>query len=300
MRYVGREFHDLEHLRVQRRGICVIKDAIVVVVNIDVVDDRIAIAVGTGVVVMIEEVRDAIAIAVLCKVGHTVTIKIEQAGNALVARIAEPTFDVVGIPLPSRSVSSSRVKPAIEAARLAGEFVILLSHHPSEDFDLPFPARKLSAKDFRSYLAAQPHIIAHLAGHTHYNQINQINGPNPYLEVITCAIIDYPQEGRLLDLYYDAPTETITLASTMFSHHDTPTRLSAESYRRATIDAQQGQAFEDVEKAHYQSLFQDATKSWGINAIPQENLRHTPTKRLGTPTDRTKTYRLRHKRININ
>ena len=188
----------------------------------------------------------------------------------------------------TREEFEGRVRPALEAARLAGEYVVLLSHHPSGDFDLPFPARKLGAKEFRDYLAAQPHVLAHLAGHTHYNEINRIDGPYPYLEVITCAIIDYPQEGRLLDLYYNAETSTFTLASTMFGHNDAPTRLSAESFRRAQIDAEQGQAF-DMPEAEYQALFQDAAKGWGLGGVPlpQENLRHAPAKRIGGAGDRT-------------
>lgn len=195
----------------------------------------------------------------------------------------------------TRDEFDHRVKPAIEAARLAGEFVILFSHHPSEDFDLPFPGRKVGAAEFRGYLTSQPHVIAHIAGHTHYNQINRIDGPTPYLEIITCAIIDFPQEGRILDLYYDAESETVTLASTMFSHHDNPTRLSAESYRRARIDAQQGQAFVPPGDAEYQSLFKDANKSWGLATVPQEQLRHTPAERLGSAADRTQTFQLRRK-----
>ena len=79
----------------------------------------------------------------------------------------------------TRDQFDSQLKPAIAAAREAGELVILLSHHPSEDFDLPFPARKVGGSEFRRYLASQPNVIAHLCGHTHINQVKTVPGTYP-------------------------------------------------------------------------------------------------------------------------
>lgn len=177
--------------------------------------------------------------------------------------------------------------PAIEEARAAGEFVILLSHHPADDFDLPYPARKIGARAFREYLAQQPNVVAHLAGHTHFNRIGKVDGLYPYYEVVTGAIIDYPQEGRVLDVYYDAATETLTLAGTMFSHLDVPARLAAESFRRARIDAEQGQGYEIPDDKAYQMLFEDAAKAWGVgHEVPREKTRYSPAERSGGASDR--------------
>jgi len=138
----------------------------------------------------------------------------------------------------TREQFNNFVKPQFEAARQAGQYVILASHHPSADFDLPYFQPTVGTKEFRQFVSSQPNIIAHICGHTHRNHVTQVNGRYPYLEIETDSLIDYPQEGRILDVYYIPATHSIKLVSTMFSHMDDPTRLSAESFRRATIDVQ--------------------------------------------------------------
>lgn len=128
------------------------------------------------------------------------------------------------------------IVPELEAAQDAGEWVILASHHPAEDFSIPFPDETVGTDEFRTLVSGHPNIIAHLAGHTHRNRARIVPGANPYLEIETCAIIDYPQEGRVLDIFIEDDGETIRVESTMFSHAEAPTTFSAESYRRALID----------------------------------------------------------------
>jgi len=135
----------------------------------------------------------------------------------------------------TREQFQSFVKPEVEDALANGEFVLLASHHPSEDFDLPYPAPHLRAKEWRDYVASQPNVVAHLCGHTHKNFVTLVDGEYPYYEIQTGSIIDYPQEGRILDVYYDEATETVRLESTMFGHMENPTTLSEESYRRAVV-----------------------------------------------------------------
>lgn len=127
------------------------------------------------------------------------------------------------------------VKPEIESAQEAGEFVLLASHHPSEDFELPYPQAQVRTKEWRDYLASQPNIVAHLCGHSHKNFVTHVDGDYPYYEIQTGSIIDYPQEGRIVDVFYDESTETIRLESAMFSHMEDPTPLSEESYRRCIV-----------------------------------------------------------------
>lgn len=189
-----------------------------------------------------------------------------------------------------------QLKPAIAAARAAGEFVILLSHHPSDDFDLPFPARKVGAREYRDYLAAQPNVIAHLCGHTHINQVKTVPGRYPYFEVETGAVIDAPQEGRVFDLRYDELTGVVTLATEHFSHRETPNTLSEESYRRAVIDATAGQGYPPgdakASDAAYQAIFAEAAPAWGMETIPREETRHALEQRKGTELDRDVVIRL--------
>ncbi|GMW00001.1 MAG: hypothetical protein AMXMBFR84_11390 [Candidatus Hydrogenedentota bacterium] len=128
------------------------------------------------------------------------------------------------------------VKPEFEAAKTAGEWVIVLSHHPSSDFGRFYPGDNVSDVEFRDYLSTQSNIIAHVCGHVHVNKVYRIDGAYPYFEILTSSIIDYPQEARILDAYYDQSTETLTLVSDLISHMDNPTVLSQESFRRSVVD----------------------------------------------------------------
>ena len=126
--------------------------------------------------------------------------------------------------------------PELEAAEAAGEWIIVASHHPSDDFNVPYPGPKVSTAEFRCTLARYPGVVLHLTGHTHQNRARIIPGVYPYIEIQTGSIIDYPQEGRILDLYVADDGATIRIESRMFSHAEAPTTYSAESYRLAEID----------------------------------------------------------------
>lgn len=196
----------------------------------------------------------------------------------------------------TREMFENFLKPEVDAAKAAGEFVVVLSHHPSADFDLPFPARKVGSSEFREFLAAQPNVLAHLCGHSHINRVHEVPGANPYLEIETGAIIDYPQEARHFDIFFDAATETVTLAAQMFGHLDAPTRLSQESYRRCYIDALQGQSDQKPPEEKYQALFTDATKSWGLgDAVPREKTAVSADERRGTHADRNGVWQLKRR-----
>lgn len=128
------------------------------------------------------------------------------------------------------------IVPELDAAVAAGEWVILASHHPPADFSIPFLGETVSTREFRATVSGYPGVVAHLIGHTHRNHAATIPGPYPYLEIETSSLIDFPQEGRMLDLFLEADGESIRVESTLFSHAEAPTTLSAEAYRRALID----------------------------------------------------------------
>ncbi|HNR29670.1 MAG TPA: metallophosphoesterase, partial [Candidatus Hydrogenedentes bacterium] len=132
------------------------------------------------------------------------------------------------------------LKPELRAARENGEYVIIVTHHPSADFQVVYPAFKVGTLEFRLYLASQPHVLAHLCGHTHRHNVTWIPGRHPYVEIETGSLIDYPQEFRVLDIAYIEATGQFRIDSRLVSHADAPTRLSAEGHRRAVIDATHG------------------------------------------------------------
>ena len=128
------------------------------------------------------------------------------------------------------------LKPQIAAAQAASEYVIVVSHHPSTNFDRFYPDFTVDTSAFRTYLASRPNVIAHIAGHTHEHATRIVYGPYPYIEVVTASLIDSPQEARMFDLFYVAETQSFRIESWTVSHIENPTRLSAESYRRAEAD----------------------------------------------------------------
>jgi len=129
------------------------------------------------------------------------------------------------------------LKPEFDAAKAAGEYVILFTHHPSEDFNLPGSEPLISTGIFRKYLTEQPNMLAHFCGHTHLHKVNMIEGTYSYPEIQTAALIDSPQEGRIIEVRYDAGEEAVLLSGSAFSHIQNPTRLSETSHTLAEIDA---------------------------------------------------------------
>ncbi|MBI4557264.1 MAG: metallophosphoesterase [Candidatus Hydrogenedentes bacterium] len=173
------------------------------------------------------------------------------------------------------------VKPEIEAARTADEFVIVASHHPSTDFGRPYPALTVGDLEFRSYLASRPNVIAHVCGHTHRHHVTLVPGAYPYYEIETGSLIDYPQEGRILDVYYVPETGDVRLESRIFSHLEAPTRLSAESFRRATIDALTGKSIVERRDAEeFKALFPDPAAKLGQSYTLPSPEEWSPTRSL--------------------
>lgn len=152
---------------------------------------------------------------------------------------AQPPFGLpVEFGMLERAQFEDFLMPQLHAAHEAGEFVLIASHHPSTDFDRFFPGDTVGTREFREALSRFPRVIAHLCGHTHRHRVTHVEGAYAYLEIETGSLIDYPQEGRVFDLYYDPDTDRVELVGTMFSHTEAPTPLSAESFRRATVDAE--------------------------------------------------------------
>ena len=181
------------------------------------------------------------------------------------------------------------LRPELDAAREAGEFVLIASHHPSTDFDRVYPADTVGTAEFHETLAAMPNVIVHLCGHTHRHRVTRIDGPYPYLEIETASIIDYPQEGRVFDIYYDPAHDRARLVGYIFGHAEAPTRLSAESLRRAEIDAEYNHLMK-AEPPDYGILFPsignlgsmpDDPRACRIGSTPL-----SPEECAGTPADR--------------
>ncbi|MBX7257084.1 MAG: metallophosphoesterase [Candidatus Hydrogenedentes bacterium] len=184
------------------------------------------------------------------------------------------------------------LKPAIEAAEQAGDYVVIASHHPSEDFDIPYPGQCVKSQEFRDYLASRPNVLMHICGHTHAHHVALLDGPYPYYEIVTGSIVDYPQEGRILEVYYDAGSSSFTITSRMVSHEEDPSTFSHEAFRRAEIDAQNGRLLQlKTTQEELDSLFSQTVTLDGLpfewpKAEQWSTKEYTQHERKGGPEDR--------------
>ncbi|MEM7604926.1 MAG: hypothetical protein AAF411_06170, partial [Myxococcota bacterium] len=85
---------------------------------------------------------------------------------------------------------------------------------------IPTPNEPMDADEFRQRLAASGHVIAHIAGHNHRNQIRAVcadgsfideastrcaagaSGETGYWELTTAAIVDWPHQARFMEVVH--------------------------------------------------------------------------------------------------
>ncbi|MGH7822907.1 MAG: hypothetical protein ACREQ9_24375, partial [Candidatus Binatia bacterium] len=104
-------------------------------------------------------------------------------------------------------------------ATTAGKAILAFSHHPDRSFSerrLGFPADGgVTAVQLDELLGSTPNFVAHIAGHTHEHVITackpndcpisgmggNANPANPFWRIETASLIDWPQEGRIVELH---------------------------------------------------------------------------------------------------
>ena len=108
------------------------------------------------------------------------------------------------------------LRTELDAALSRDEIVIVATHHPSSHLQYALTS-VIGPEAFRALLSEYTNVVAHLCGHEH---VNRVIDRGSYLEILTCATIDLPQEGRLLEVYRDPRTGAAAIAYEMFSHID--------------------------------------------------------------------------------
>jgi metallophosphoesterase (TIGR03767 family) len=106
----------------------------------------------------------------------------------------------------------------------ADRLVVIASHHPGDSLNNPFPGpnaqeRRYQGPELETLLHRFPNVALHIAGHTLQHRIN----PRPfagdparaYWEVTTGSPLDWPAQGRLLELV-DNLDGTISIFSTIY------------------------------------------------------------------------------------
>jgi metallophosphoesterase (TIGR03767 family) len=115
----------------------------------------------------------------------------------------------------------------------SGKRVILFSHHPLHSlFNDYAPAgaeRQVAREEIEEELLHHREIIAWFAGHDHDNRIHYIGteGVNGFWHVLTASLIDWPQQGRIVEILLDGTD--LVIATSVIDHDspvDLPTALS--------------------------------------------------------------------------
>lgn len=114
-----------------------------------------------------------------------------------------------------------------ELADSAPKYFILLSHHPLHSLfnDYAPDGRRIAVDELREELLKHDRIILWLAGHDHDNRIKYIGeeGINGFWQIMTSSLIDWPQQGRLVEILEDQGQ--IVIATSLIDH-ESPTDLA--------------------------------------------------------------------------
>jgi 3',5'-cyclic AMP phosphodiesterase CpdA len=101
------------------------------------------------------------------------------------------------------------IKPEIARAKSDGKLVIVASHHAAGSLGDGTglggakQADAVTQQEWEQVLVAAPHVIAHVAGHSHEQRIRFVGTPGVagYWEVKTSAIADYPHQFRTIEVW---------------------------------------------------------------------------------------------------
>ena len=102
-------------------------------------------------------------------------------------------------------------------------FVVLASHHPLVTLINPRlapggSARRILADELAATLAQHRCVVLWLNGHTHRNTVSAHPGAGGgWWEITAPAMIDFPQQGRIIELLQGADG-SLTIAATMLDH----------------------------------------------------------------------------------
>ncbi len=165
-------------------------------------------------------------------------------GKGFIRIIAMDTYDIKdggADGYMSRDQWENHVIPAIEQALKDKKLVILTSHHASYYMK---DSSEVTGDEIVKTLLQYPHVILHLVGHGHLNQIDyhlNDNGDNGYWEIQTSSLIDFPQQGRIIEITYNGDG-TGSIFTVMFDHNSPEGCMTYKSRELALLEMQIGDA----------------------------------------------------------
>lgn len=139
------------------------------------------------------------------------------------------------------------LKPALDAAQAEGKWVIITSHHGSQlmgdGTGLGGSAQPdaVTQDAFRALVAGYDNVLMHLAGHTHTHRVRVAtsDGGTPYWEVETSAVVDWPQQIRMFEIWdHGAGLVSIQGIPIDFATDDDP--IAAEGRTLGVLDYTSG------------------------------------------------------------
>lgn len=113
-----------------------------------------------------------------------------------------------------------------------GKRCILFSHHPLQtlfnDYAPEGADRRVAHEELEAELLKHTSIIAWFAGHDHDNRVRYIGteGQNGFWHVLTASLIDWPQQGRVVEILQDG--DELVIATAVFDH-DSPIDLASST-----------------------------------------------------------------------
>jgi hypothetical protein len=145
---------------------------------------------------------------------------------AIASGKAQYTFDVEGAPIRWIVIDTaaetgaasglirqgdvdSFIQPALDAAKADGKWVIIASHHSSNllgdggGFGGEVQPDAVTTEAWRALVGSYDNVLMHLAGHTHVHRFAKATttGGNPYWEVETSALADWPHQVRVFEIW---------------------------------------------------------------------------------------------------
>ena len=100
-------------------------------------------------------------------------------------------------------------------------FIVISSHHPSPTMTNDFAvdgSHRVLGPEVVALLLTYPNVILWVAGHVHFNAaIEHRNQSNNFWEITTASLIDWPQQGRILEFVNTG--DSIAIISTVVDHN---------------------------------------------------------------------------------
>jgi metallophosphoesterase (TIGR03767 family) len=101
------------------------------------------------------------------------------------------------------------------------QYFVILSHHPASTlFNLYAPegeSERIGEIEVVELLSQEKRVVLWLAGHNHQHKIERIgNSEHTFWHIQTASNIDWPQQGRMVELLKDG--EKIVIATSVFDH----------------------------------------------------------------------------------